>query len=448
MPVHLFGRPAPVDELRRFGLPIDRGRRPGLRRRRDRDERRLDLQLLPDEEPVRARRRRPDRRQRRRARRADPDAALPRLARQEGVRVHRLQLAPRRAPGGDAAHLPAAPRRLERRAPRGGRRATPSSASASVVELPPDEPGHVYHMYCVRSPERDRLGGGARTRPRSGSPPTTSRRCTSSRRCATSATRRATSRRRRRPRARTSACRCGPGSPRSSRQRSSASCAARRPSCRRDLAFPVNRHRIWQLVADALLIAAAWRLTFFLRFDQTVPPYYRHLLSWQVFALVVAIKLAVFVLFGFYNRWWRYVSTRDMWGAARGVTAACAARLPHPLRLPARAHLAPAAQGRGARLPAPARLRRRHAPARALADRAPAGRPRRARQGGARSSAPATPAQLLIREMQRNRQLAYTPIGLVDDDPRKKNLRIHGVRVLGTTDELATSCATTSPTRC
>ena len=26
-----------------------------------------------------------------------------------------------------------------------------------LVELPRDEPGHVYHMYCVRSPERDRL---------------------------------------------------------------------------------------------------------------------------------------------------------------------------------------------------------------------------------------------------------------------------------------------------
>src|SRR5581483_8455420 len=26
-----------------------------------------------------------------------------------------------------------------------------------IVELPPDEPGHVYHMYCVRSPERERL---------------------------------------------------------------------------------------------------------------------------------------------------------------------------------------------------------------------------------------------------------------------------------------------------
>src|SRR4029077_951285 len=49
----------------------------------------------------------------------------------------------------------------------------------------------------------------------------------------------------------------------------------------------------------------------------------RHLLSWQVFALVIAIKLAVFVLFGFYNRWWRYVSTRDMWSPAGGVTVAC-----------------------------------------------------------------------------------------------------------------------------
>ena len=86
--------------------------------------------------------------------------------------------------------------------------------------------------------------------------------------------------------------------------------------------FPVNRHRVWQLAFDAVLIVAAWRLTFFLRFDQSTPVFYRHLLDWQVVALIVAIKLATFVVFGFYNRWWRYVSTRDMWGAARGVTVA------------------------------------------------------------------------------------------------------------------------------
>ena len=66
----------------------------------------------------------------------------------------------------------------------------------------------------------------------------------------------------------------------------------------------------------------AWWLTFWIRFDQSVPFFYQHLLSWQTFAIVIGIKLAVFVLFGFYNRWWRYVSTRDMWGAARGVVVA------------------------------------------------------------------------------------------------------------------------------
>jgi FlaA1/EpsC-like NDP-sugar epimerase len=45
-------------------------------------------------------------------------------------------------------------------------------------------------------------------------------------------------------------------------------------------------------------------------------------------------------------------------------------------------------------------------------------------------------AQLVIREMLKAPALGYTPIGLIDDDPRKKNLRLHGIRVLGTTDDL------------
>ena len=146
--------------------------------------------------------------------------------------------------------------------------------------------------------------------------------------------------------------------------------------------FPVNRHRVWQLVFDAVLIVVAWRLTFFLRFDKTTPVFYRHLLDWQVVTLVVGIKLATFVLSGFYNRWWRYVSTRDMWGAARGVIIASGADVSRSLRVPAESHVAPAAQHRGVRLPASARIRRRHASARAHADRAPTRRDRRARQGG------------------------------------------------------------------
>ena len=199
--------------------------------------------------------------------------------------------------------------------------------------------------------------------------------------------------------------------------------------------FPVNRHRVWQLAFDAVLIVAAWRLAFYLSFDPRVPVFYRHFLDWQVVALVVAIKLATFVLFGFYNRWWRYVSTRDMWGAARGVTVASAltylilyafppvhtSRLPH--RIMALDFLLLLAFVAGTRLLA-----------RSLIERPSGGIVAHGKEVLIIGAGDA--GQLMVREMQRNRHLHYTPIGFVDDDPRKRGDRIHGVRVLGSTEEL------------
>jgi FlaA1/EpsC-like NDP-sugar epimerase len=198
----------------------------------------------------------------------------------------------------------------------------------------------------------------------------------------------------------------------------------------------VNRHRIWQLVADGGLIALAWYLAFALRFDQGVPRYYDTLFR-RTILIVVAIKLVVFVLFRFYDRWWRYVSIRDMWSAVRGVTAAS---LVASLTV---YFIAPVAQVRLPRsvavmdwllllgLIAGTRLF-----ARSVIERPGTGR-LVARGKEVLVVGAGDAGQLTIREMQRNRQLGYTPIGLIDDDPRKKNLRIHGVRVLGTTEELA-----------
>jgi FlaA1/EpsC-like NDP-sugar epimerase len=200
--------------------------------------------------------------------------------------------------------------------------------------------------------------------------------------------------------------------------------------------IPINRHRIWQLVADAGLIALAWYLAFTLRFDQGVPRYYDTLFR-RTILIVVAIKLVVFVLFRFYDRWWRYVSIRDMWSAVRGVTAAS---LVASLTV---YFFSPVAQVRLPRsvavmdwllllgLIAGTRLL-----ARSVIERPGTGR-LVARGKEVLVVGAGDAGQLTIREMQRNRQLGYTPIGLIDDDPRKKNLRIHGVRVLGTTEELA-----------
>ena len=81
------------------------------------------------------------------------------------------------------------------------------------------------------------------------------------------------------------------------------------------------RHRLLQVVTDAAIVALSWFLAFELRFDGPLPPFYDTLLR-RTILIVVAIKVVVFLLFGFHRRWWRYVSVHDMWSAARGVIAA------------------------------------------------------------------------------------------------------------------------------
>jgi FlaA1/EpsC-like NDP-sugar epimerase len=197
---------------------------------------------------------------------------------------------------------------------------------------------------------------------------------------------------------------------------------------------PINRHRLWQLAADAGLVAAAWWLAFTLRFDNGLPVYYETLFE-RTILLVVAIKIAVFILFGFYNRWWRYVSTRDMWGAARGVlVASLVAYLTvylvspvHNVRLPRSVAvmdlLLTLAFVAGARLLA-----------RTVMERPRGGLVARGKEVIVVGAGDA--GQLMLREMLKSPALGYTPIGLIDDDPRKHNMRLHGVRVMGTTDDL------------
>ncbi len=198
---------------------------------------------------------------------------------------------------------------------------------------------------------------------------------------------------------------------------------------------PINRHRLPQLAADLAIVVAAWYLAFRLRFDTALPSYYERYVSWEILGLVASIKLAIFALFGFYNRWWRYVSTRDMWGAARGVLAASLVTFlvfsffaVHVSAVPRTVWvidgLLTLAFVAGSRMLARTIIERPQT-------RSIVARGREVIVVGAGDA-----AQLMLKEMLRTPSLGYTPIGLIDDDPRKKNLRLHGIRVLGTTDEL------------
>ena len=280
-----------------------------------------------------------------------------------------------------------AARRVDARAGARRLRATPSSASATSCELPVDEPGHVYHLFVCRSPERDAI------------------RAALSEAEIASATYYTTPAP---PAAGAAIPRLGAGLAAGDgargagellgaalaghRARGAGAHRRRRPFRRRcERVVPITRHRLWQVAADAAMIAAAWWLAFQLRFDFEVPPYYETMLR-ETILFVVAIQLSVFVAFGFYQRWWRYVSTRDMWRALIGVVVASVLAIAavyffYPverLRLPAR---------RRARRPAlAARVRRRLAAARPDGDRAAEDRDRRARQGGADRRRRRTPA--------------------------------------------------------
>ena len=196
-----------------------------------------------------------------------------------------------------------------------------------------------------------------------------------------------------------------------------------------------GRHRLLQILTDAGIVAVSWFLAFELRFDHGLPVYYDTLLR-RTILLVVGIKIAVFLLFGFHRRWWRYVSVHDMWSAVRAVVvASVVADLTvyllspvHNVRLPRSIAvmdlLITLALVAGVRLLT-----------RTLMERPRSGafvtRGKEVIVVGAGDA-----GRLIVQEMQRSRMLRYTPIGFVDDDRGKRNSRILGVRVLGTMEEL------------
>jgi FlaA1/EpsC-like NDP-sugar epimerase len=196
----------------------------------------------------------------------------------------------------------------------------------------------------------------------------------------------------------------------------------------------LNRHRVWQAAVDAGLIALAWWAAFQLRFER-VPVYYKGYLEARIFLVVIAAQLVVFVLFRLYDHWWRYVSIRDMWAVVRAVLVASLVSAviillwdPFVVRLPRGIFLIDAILLLG--LVAGVRLA-----ARSVIERP--GRSGLVARGREVLIVGAGDAgRLILNEMLKQPALGYTPIGLVDDDERKRGIRLNGIRVVGTTAEL------------
>jgi FlaA1/EpsC-like NDP-sugar epimerase len=196
----------------------------------------------------------------------------------------------------------------------------------------------------------------------------------------------------------------------------------------------VATRRLGQLLVDAALVALAYYLAFVLRFDNGIPGRYDNILRDSI-AIVVAGKLLVFWAFGLYHKLWRFIDQKDFEGVVRAVVVSTllvvvAFFLWPGETNPPRGVIAidfllclvfVTAVRFGVRMLLVERSIR-HIPGAGAREVLVIG----AGGGG----------QAVVSELRRNPALRSVPIGFVDDDPRKRGMRIAGLKVLGTTAQL------------
>jgi FlaA1/EpsC-like NDP-sugar epimerase len=208
----------------------------------------------------------------------------------------------------------------------------------------------------------------------------------------------------------------------------------------RSAAFPIHRHAVPQVALDAGLVALAYYLAYWLRFDGEIPSRYFDLFVRTItFAIVGSV--IVFAMVGMYRHWMRYSSQREYFKIAEGTVLAVLALIGYtvvvqpvlvisaeglrPLTVPSGVLVAwgllMGALLTGTRYavhffyvrPVSGRRARRDARSVLIVG---------AGDGG----------HLLLSEIRRNPDLGYRFVGFVDDDERKQGMR----EVLGTTYDL------------
>lgn len=197
------------------------------------------------------------------------------------------------------------------------------------------------------------------------------------------------------------------------------------------LPFIHGHRRSLSAFVNAVLFALAYWGSFLLRFDFSIPSWQSAVL-WRTLPVLVLVQTLVFGVFRLHQGLWRYASVADL---RRIVTAsALSALLGSALAyfwIPARAiprsivpldFLLTVILVGGSRLAV--RVLRETARSRGEAAR-------RVLVVGAGAA-----GEQALREIRQNPRLHILPVGLVDDNRYKRDGTIHGVRVLGTTEDL------------
>ncbi len=204
------------------------------------------------------------------------------------------------------------------------------------------------------------------------------------------------------------------------------------------LRAPVLRHRILQLLVDAALAALAFYLAFEIRFiDEPggIPDRYVAMLTGSI-AFVALGKAAIFGLLGLHQKWWRYFNLGDIWSVLRACAIASALLIatfviarPFSSPMPRSVMIYDFVFTLGLLVTARSVVRF------LFVERRIRSQSRRSKRDAVLVVGAGSGGQAVVRELRLNPELG-NPIGFIDDDARKRGMRLLGLRVLGGTDEL------------
>jgi FlaA1/EpsC-like NDP-sugar epimerase len=221
----------------------------------------------------------------------------------------------------------------------------------------------------------------------------------------------------------------------------------------RSATVPVHRHSLPQLAVDGALVALAYYLAFQLRFEHGPTGHYAQLRD-RTWWWVLVASLPVLVLSRVYLRRWRFAGQRDYEAVVRAVfVIVLLTVVAVDVIRPVHRYVAVVSHGHfhvnavAVGLPngvivlfallAGVFLVGVRALSRSVYERRPLAAFRRSRKDerAVLIAGAGEGGRLVLREIMRNRELGLSPVGFLDDDPRKRGLRIEGVRVRGNTEE-------------
>jgi len=192
------------------------------------------------------------------------------------------------------------------------------------------------------------------------------------------------------------------------------------------------RNRWAALAHDLIMIPIAWLLSYWIRYN--IGEFPEHLLERAVhlLPLVLLIQGSAFVYFGLYRGVWRFASLPDLMRIVRAVIFSTAL-LAVAIFLLTRLEYVPRSVFIIDAVLLIVLLAGPRLIYRLIKDHSLGGKELRDKVLIVGAGAA---GEGLARELMRMRPLVYSPVAFVDDDPAKQGREIHGIRVVGTCDDI------------